>query len=166
MSGAEAGTGIACEEKKKSIQRMNHSASRKGVRQQYLSGAVVCFLAVYSLNLCTLNPLLHAETLDRTAQRPQAATGHCARPSAAPHTTSSHTTSSPDSSQPLCCELRGAHNKTLLSPLQLNTVFLYVLTTLFPPREEELGHTPFLLRMQEYRYSHAPPYLAHCALLI
>jgi len=145
---------------------MNHRASRKGVRQQYLSGAVVCFLAVYSLNLCTLNPLLHAETLDRAAQRQQAATGHCARPSAVPNTTSSHTTPFPNTSEPLCCELRGAHNKTLFSPPRLNTVFLSVLTTLFPHQDERLGNRLFLMRIQAWRCSHAQPYLAHCALLI
>src|SRR5262245_27104439 len=145
---------------------MNHSASRKGVRQQYLSGAVVCFLAVYSLNLCTLNPLIHAETLHHTARRQQPVTGHCARSSAVPYTASSYTTPLPNTSEPLCCELRGAHNKTLFSPPQLHTVFLYDLTALFPRQDEGLRHRPFLLPVQAWRCAHAPPYLAHCALLI
>jgi hypothetical protein len=145
---------------------MGSSINRKRTRQRYLGWGVVCFLTVHTLSLCTLNPMVHAETLHHAVHGQQVTSGHCALPSNAVPTTASHSAPLPNTPEPLCCKLRGADNKTLFSAPQLIAAFPYILTGLFPPKDKGSGYFLFLPQMQVRPCSQVPPYLLHRTLLI
>jgi hypothetical protein len=126
------------------------------------------FLAIYFLNLCTLNPYLHAATLRQVMQSQQSGAGHCARPFVTAQTLDSHPANHEPGTEPLCCELRGAQNKALLvAPLQIDASPLPLIEFLPPAVAVLTKGVQFLPLIQAEHSSHPPPlYLLHAALLI
>jgi hypothetical protein len=147
---------------------MNGSLIKRRQHQQYVSGSVLVFLASYLLSLCTLNPLVHAETLHHAVQTQQSATGHCARPSAVPQTSTPHATDHQGETEPLCCAMRGGNGKVILrSSLQIDVPPLLFLT-LAPFDTGRLAvyaqPLPILPALPSFR---PPPlYLSYAALLL
>jgi len=137
-------------------------------RKQRFSWGVLLSATVYFLNLCTLNPLVHAETLHHTTQTKHLAAGHCSAPSAAPQTATPSAPVHPEKTIPLCCDLRGMHNRgTYESSFQID-VSLFGTFALLPPNvayvSEEEQSLPIFQAVHSF---HPPPlYLLHTILLI
>jgi len=145
---------------------MASSGKRKEKQRQYLRSGITLLLATYFLNLCTLNPHLHAATVPDQSQ--QAQTGHCARPFVPPQASDSHPVSHKRRTEPLCCELRGAQSKALrVAPTQIDASLLPLIIFLPPAVAGLTGGVQFLPLIQAEHFSHPPPlYLLHSALLI
>ena len=141
---------------------------RKEKQRQYLRPGIAMFLATYFLNLCTLNPHVHAATLRQVSLSQQAQAGHCARPFVAPQAPESHPANHEQRTEPLCCELRGAQNKALLvAPLQIDASPLPLMVFIPPLGAMLTKGVPCLPVLQAVHSSHPPPlYLLHAALLI
>lgn len=138
---------------------------QRRARQSLIFGHV-CFLVAYFLNLCTLNPLVHADTIRQATQTKHPATHHCSSPGPVASTaTSSESQQPPD---PLCCRVRGAHNKAVPSDSpQLLDAFRSVGTILLPYLKAQSRETPQQLFAQEpYPSSFPPRYLSLAVLLI
>jgi hypothetical protein len=145
---------------------MRNSEEKAGKRRRYLSWSLLLSLAVYFLSLCTLSPRVHADTLRRAAQARHPSAGHCSVPSAAPRTAAPLTASHEGTTGPLCCDLRGLHNRatsdsatqTALAPVSLCSLLL-------PDTVRRKGRPVPII--QERHYAHPPPlYLVHGAFLI
>lgn len=147
---------------------MISSDGRKQKQRQYLRSGIAMFLATYFLNLCTLNPHLHAAMIRQVMQSQQAGTGHCARPFVAPQAPDSYPAKHEQSTEPLCCELRGAQSKALrVAPLQIDASPLPLIMLLPPAVAVLTGGVQFLPFIQAEHSSLPPPlYLLHAALLI
>jgi hypothetical protein len=147
---------------------MVSSGRRKDKQRQYLRSGIALLLATYFLNLCTLNPHLHAAMLRQAKQSQQAKSGHCARPLVTPQTSDSHPTNHGQRTEPLCCEQRGTQNKTLLvAPLQIDTSLLPLGEILSPAAAVLARGVQFQPLVQAEHSSHPPPlYLIHAVLLI
>lgn len=166
--GKEKGWYEDCSKHKTEAHHMASRSIRKGTRQQCLSWGVLLFLASYSLSLCTLNPLVHADTLRRAAQTQHPSAGHCSQPATIPQATVPRAADHERPTAPLCCDLRGRHNKVLrTSSRQADTTPLLLLTRL--PRDICLltGEVQSLHLIQSLPSSRPPPlYLFHSVLLI
>ena len=90
---------------------MSHSLTTKEKQHLCFTWSVVLFLVSYSLSLCTLSPLVHANAVHPAGQTQHSPAKHCARPFTAPQTTTPQTTTHERTTEPFCCELRGATNK-------------------------------------------------------
>ena len=137
-------------------------------QRQYLRSGIALFLATYFLNLCTLNPHLHAAMIRQVSLSQQAQAGHCARPFVAPQTPDSHPANHEQRTEPLCCELRGAQNKTLrVAPTQIDASPLPLIMLLPPAVAVLTGGVQLLPLIEAEHSSHPPPlYLLYAALLI
>jgi hypothetical protein len=138
---------------------------QRGARQSLIFGHV-CFLIAYFLNLCTLSPLVHADTLRRAAQTKHAAPHHCSSPGPAASTAKSSEPQQPP--EPFCCEVRGAHNKAVPpSSPQLLDSSRCVDMILLPYPKAPTGETPQQFLVQEpYPSSFPPRYLSLAVLLL
>jgi len=139
---------------------------KKKTQQRCLSWGMLLSIAVYFLNLCTLSPRVHAETLRHTIQTKHLTAGHCSTPATAPQTAAPSSADQERKTTPLCCDLRGMHNRATsdsptqadIAPLHVCSLFLLDLVS----GKEQLVHI-----LQAQYYSHSPPlYLLHAALLI
>jgi hypothetical protein len=129
---------------------------------------MLLLLAIYFLSLCTLNPQVHAATLRHPVQTQRSSAGHCARPSPVPQATVPLPADHERTTEPLCCELRGAHNKALRTASVQTDTTPFLFFTLLPPdngvltREVQPLHIIWALH-----FSRPPPlYLLHAVLLI
>ena len=157
-----------CSEDKAEGRHMVGSSTRKRKQQQCLSWGVVLFLASDFLSLCTLNPHVHAAILRQAAANQPLAAGHCARPSVVPQPVGPLTADHERPTEPLCCEMRGAHNKALRASSVQTDAAPFLLLTLLPPDIGTLtGEVQSLHIIQALRLSRPPPlYLVYTALLI
>jgi len=126
----------------------------------------VCFLVAYLLNLCTLSPLVHADTLRGVAKTKHSATHHCSSP--APTASHSQSSSSQQPPEPLCCEVRHAHNKAVPSGSPQLLEYSHSVGMIFLPcLKGQTGETPRQFFVQEpYPSSFPPRYLSLAVLLI
>ena len=147
---------------------MVSSGGRKEKQRQYLRSGIALFLATYFLNLCTLNPHLHAAMIRQVMQRQQSGVAHCTRPVVTPQAPNSHPANHEQRTEPLCCELRGAQNKALrVAPTQIDASLLPLVLHRPPAVAVLTGGGQFLPLVQADHASHPPPlYLLHAALLI
>jgi hypothetical protein len=147
---------------------MIRSGGRKQKQRHYLRTGLAMFLATYFLNLCTLNPHLHAAMIRQARESQQAKAGHCARPFVPPQSPDSHPANHEQRTEPLCCELRGMQNKALLvAPLQIDASPLRLMMLLPPAVAVLNGRVQFLPLIQAEHPAHPPPlYRLHVALLI
>lgn len=154
--------------KRRGLLSMVRNGRRKEKQRQYLRSGIALFLATYFLNLCTLNPHVHAATLRQVSQSQQAQDGHCARPFVAPQAPESHPANHEQRTEPLCCELRGAQNKALrVAPLQIDASPLPLMVFLPPLGAMLTKGVQCLPVLQAAHSSHPPPlYLLYAALLI
>lgn len=146
---------------------MDRFLTKTGKQQQHLNLSMVLFLVSYSLSLCTLSPLIHADTVRRGGQTQHSSTEHCARPITVPQTATSPTTNRNRMPEPLCCELRSEANKTIpVSSVQIDIPPLFLLTLL--PLADELSRKVQLLPILQAPHSSRPPpvYLLHATFLI
>ena len=147
---------------------MTSSDRKKEKQRQCLMSGVAVFLATYLLNLCTLNPHLHAAMIRQVRQSQQVWAGHCARPFVTPPTPDSHPANHEQRTEPLCCELRGAQSKALrVAPPRSDASPLPLIMFLPPVAEVPTRGVSFLPLIQVEHSSHPLPlYLLHAALLI
>ena len=147
---------------------MMRTVSNTGPRQRHISWGVLLSLVGYFLNLCTLSPLVHADTLRQLGLRQSAVPAHCQQsPSitfpAPPATADHHTTP-----EPLCCEFRGGHNKALARAVAQSDLLLLSPWFLVPfAAKNVVAEETFLHEVRALYSAHAPPlYLIHAAFLI
>jgi hypothetical protein len=135
-------------------------------RKQRLTWGVLLSFVTYFLSLCTLNPLVHAGTLHHTPQTKRLAAEHCSMPSAAPQTATPSSAEPERKATPLCCDLRGLHNRATADPsIQTDTAPLHVCSLRLSEIVNE--KVQFVHIIQARYYSHSPPlYLFHATLLI
>lgn len=147
---------------------MAHTGRHKTQQRPYLRSGMVMFLAAYFLNLCTLNPHLHAAMIRQVRQSQQAGTGHCARPFVTSQLPDAHPVNHEQRTEPLCCELRGAQSKALrVAPPQSDASPLPLIMLLPPPVAVLTGGVQFSPLIRAEYSAHPPPlYLLHAALLI
>lgn len=126
----------------------------------------MCFLVAYFLNLCTVSPLVHADTIRQVTQAKPSATHHCSAPGM---TASPPTSSEPQQPpEPFCCEVRGAHNKAISSgsPQAADSPRI-VDMILLPSLEGQTGKPSRQFFVQApYPSSFPPRYLFFAVLLI
>jgi hypothetical protein len=137
-------------------------------RQYSLSWGVLLSFAVYMLSLCTLSPFVHADTLRRSIPGQHNTPGHCTQPPGVPLPSAPFTPDHEKAPAPLCCELRGWHNKAL-SDSFADTDFLPLLVHLLLPFDaiQRVNAASSLHHIQALRFSRPPPlYLSHAALLL
>jgi hypothetical protein len=144
---------------------MVHCGKQQRRARQSLIWGNICFLVAYFLNLCTLNPLVHASALQQAAQTQHSAPQHCLPPLA---TSTLEPVDSQQPPEPLCCEIRGAHNKAIFplsSSLLDSPLFVFtVLPSLVGARVEDM---PQQLLAQALHSANSPPlYLSLTVLLI
>ncbi len=147
---------------------MTRTVSKTGPRQRRVSWGVVLSLVGYFLNLCTVCPFVHADTLRQSGPGQSAVPEHCKRPSSAmlpsPPFTADHGTTP----EPLCCEFRGGQNKALLSSFA-STDFLPLLVRFFLPFDATsvVARALSLHKIPAPHSSRPPPlYLVHATFLI
>src|SRR5262245_35704475 len=100
-------------------------------RQRSRSVTVLLCFASYLLNLCTLSPHVHAETLHQGGQARQAPSGHCSSMAPSAQVPAPFAPNPQQTPEPLCCELRGGANKTIpVSSVELDIPSLFPLTLL------------------------------------
>lgn len=146
---------------------MNCSAQKPKTRQRRISWGVLLSLAGYFLNLCTVSPLVHADTLRQLEPSQAALPDHCKQlrsvtfPSVPP---ADHKTTP----EPLCCEFRGGQNKALSSSFpQLNLIPFLVCFLLPLDATSVVAGAPSFHDIHTFYSSRPPPlYLLHAALLI
>lgn len=139
--------------------------TRKQVRP--LRWALVAFLGVHFLSLCTISPRVHADLLRQATQDHQTSARHCSHPSAAPPTAGPLVPDPDRTALPMCCELMGASKATIDSPLQTTPAPLLALTCSLPDSGLLAEEVQSLHRVQALHSSRPPPlYLLHTALLI
>lgn len=97
---------------------------KQGQQQRDSVKVLFCF-ALYVVNLCTLNPQVHAEVLHRAMQVPKSHTGHCSRAALPEQGPAPFAPDSKQAPMPLCCELRDGTNRVIpVSPVQTHIPFL------------------------------------------
>jgi hypothetical protein len=137
---------------------MASSRRRASKRHHSLSLGLLAFLGIYFLNLCIVNPHVHADVLRQAARARHPSAGHCSLPGAADHERDT---------VPVCCELMSAGKAISPSPIQLDHSPLLMLASLMPA-----AGTPtwgiHQLRGVRVRHSSRPPplYLLHATFLI
>ena len=141
---------------------------RQGQRQRSRSVKVLFCFVPYLLNLCTLSPQLHAETLRPAGQARQASPGHCSHVAPSAQIPAPFAPDPQQTTEPLCCELRGGANRTIpVSSVQIDTPPLFLLTLLPLDADELVGKVQLLPILQAPHSSRPPPlYLANATFLI
>lgn len=134
---------------------------KQAKQQPRLSLGLLLLFTSYALSLCTLNPRVHADTLQQAAQVLHTAEGHCSRPSRTAQ-------GSQQTTEPWCCELRGGTNRTIpVSPVQIDIPPLRLLTLAPLDADELVKKIQLLPILQAPHSSHSPPlYLVNATLLI
>ena len=141
---------------------------RQQQRQRSRSVKVLLCFASYLLNLCTLSPQVHAETLRHAGRARQASPGHCSRVALAEQVPAPFAPDRQGTTEPLCCELRGGANKIILvSSVQIDIPPFFLLTLLPLDADELVRKVQLLPILQAPHSSHPPPlYLTNAVLLI
>ncbi|MGE0823492.1 MAG: hypothetical protein AB7G75_24375 [Candidatus Binatia bacterium] len=145
---------------------MTRTVSKTGTRQRCVSWGVVLALVGYFLNLCTLNPLVHADTLHQLGPSQAAIPTHCKQssrmtfpsPPFADHGTTP---------EPFCCEVRGGQNKALSSSFAYTDVLPLFGHFLSPLDARSVVGTSVLQEVHALHVSRPPPlYLLHAIFLL
>jgi hypothetical protein len=141
---------------------------RQGQQQRSRSVKVLLCFAPYLLNLCTLSPQVHAETLRQAGQDRQASSSHCSRVALSAQIPAPFAPDPQRTTEPLCCELRDGANRTIpVSSVQIDIPPLFLLTLLPLDADELVGKVQLLPIFQAPHSSRPPPlYLANAVLLI
>ena len=141
------------------------SGTRK--RQRPLRWALVAFLGVHFLSLCTISPRVHADLLRQATQAHHTSAGHCSFPAAASQSASPHTTDRERNRGPVCCDLEQAHKAAIASPIQIAPSPLPALAPVLVDADTLTQGIPQLHPVRALHSSHPPPlYLLHTVLLI
>lgn len=146
---------------------MGRGTTKSGRRQRRITCGVMLSLAVYFLNLCTLNPQVHAASVSRSHVGQQASAEHCAQSRGAAHPPTPGVADHEQKEDPSCCDLSSEHNKVIPSFLLL-TDSLPVVEHFFLPSFTTLvnGGVQLPHSMHALHSSHPPPlYVIFCALL-
>lgn len=147
---------------------MTCMASKRRLRQRRIGAGVLLSLVGYLLNLCTLNPLVHADTLRHLGLGLPVSSDHCMRLSSATVPSSPLTADPGTTDEPLCCEFRGGQNKALASAFA-HSDFLPLLVLFLLPfaATSVVAGASFLHEIHALHTSRPPPlYLIHASLLI
>lgn len=141
---------------------------KQAKQQPRLSLGLLLLFTSYALSLCTLNPRVHADTLQQAAQVFHTTEGHCSRPSQTSQAATPLPSGSQRTTEPWCCELRGGANRTIpVSPVQIDIPPLLLLTLVPLDADELVKKVQLLPILQAPHSSHSPPlYLANATLLI
>lgn len=146
---------------------MGRGTTKIGRRQRRITCGVMLSLAVYFLDLCTLNPQVHATSVSRAHVGQQASAKHCAQSRGAAQSPAPGVADHEQKRAPFCCDLRSEHKKVLPSFLLLMDS-LPVVEHFFLPSFTTLVNrgVQSLHSMHALHSSHPPPlYVIFCALL-
>lgn len=137
-------------------------------QQQHRNLSMALLLVSYSLSLCTLSPLVHADLTRRVGQTQHSSAEHCARPFPVAQTTTPQTPGHERTSEPFCCELRGANNKALSASFIWTGASPFVFVAFLPPHTYGVMRKEQVLHLIQARHSSRPPplYLFHATFLI
>ena len=147
---------------------MRRTSQQTSKQRRRVSAGVLVFLVGYVLNLCTLNPVVHAAMLRHSDSGQSAVPEHCKQSSAAASSSAPIPPDQGTSPEPFCCELRGGNNKALASAFPQTDFFPPLLRSFVPwDVTSFVSSGPSLLEGQALHSSRPPPlYLVHAALLI
>lgn len=95
------------------------STRRATKRRRRLTWEVLSVFVLSFLHLCTLSPQVHAALMSQLPRADRvSATGHCASPPAASHSTTPFTDHHQPTTEPVCCNLMGEQKGRVVSPVQ------------------------------------------------
>src|SRR5262245_58285794 len=127
-------------------------------RQRSRSVTVLLCFASYLLNLCTLSPQVHAETLRPAGLSRQASPSHCSGMAPSARVPAPFAPDPQRTPEPLCCELRGGANKTIpVSSVEIGIPSLFLLALLPLDADESVRKFQRLPILQAPHSSHPPP---------
>lgn len=137
-------------------------------RQRGRSVKVLLCFVPYLLNLCTLSPQTHAETLQHAVKAQQSSLSHCSRVAPSAQVPAPFAPDHQRTTEPLCCELRGGANRTIpVSSVQIDIPPLFLLTLLSLDADASVRKVRLLPILQAPHSSRPPPlYLFHSTFLI
>jgi hypothetical protein len=125
-------------------------------RQQSLRWALIMFLGVHFLSLCTINSQVHADLIRQAAQTHHTA-GHCSHPSAGHESTH----------RPICCNLEQNHKAASLSLISTIPAPMPALLSVLVDSDVMARGLAPLRFVPILHSSHSPPlYLLHAVLLV
>jgi hypothetical protein len=147
---------------------MRRTSQQTSKQRRRVSAGVLVFLVGYVLNLCTLNPLIHAALPRHLGEADSTVSAHCTLSSAVVVLSAPMPAGQGPTPEPLCCEFRGGNNKALASAFAATDVFPILSHSLVPWDERRVvAGAPSLPSVQARPASRPPPlYLVHAALLI
>jgi len=155
------------EEQKENLP-MTRRAAETGIRQRRIGWGVLFSLMGYLLNLCTLSPLVHADTLRQSGPGQSAIPDHCKRPPSTASPSPPLTADQGTTPEPLCCEFRSGQNKALSSSFAHSDFRPLLAPFLLPFATTSIVAGALLLYEIHALHSSRPPplYLLHAVFLI
>ena len=147
---------------------MRRTSQQTSEQHRRVSAGVLIFLVGYVLNLCTLNPVLHAAMLRHSDSGQSVVPEHCKQSSAAASSSAPIPPDQGTTPEPLCCEFRAGNNKALVHSFASPDFFPSLLYFLIPWNAiRVVAGVPSLYEAQAGHAFHPPPlYLSHAVLRI